>query len=243
MKTLIFVWILIFPFLNCFSQDWGDWIDVGHEIQVSFKFSNKGCNGYTYARIRNVSNTMTFCNVRISFSTICNNGNSGQAAVSAYNIGPGTKSESSGNWYNVDKVSNIRLSNLTDINCNDLLSYTPTSGGANEIIFEKKRNQQEIEQKNEEMVNTQRLKLWQEQERQNQEILLRQNEAANFYRQQQNERQQELQQQKIDRENALREKAELEVRANNESLRTINNSIEEAFKIIQENYSEKTTNP
>ena len=111
MKKLFFLQLLLICFsFNGFSQSWERWISVGKGIEVSFKFSQRGCQGYTYARIRNTS-YVNYSRVRVSFIVSCDN-DSHEASVSAYKIGAGEIDEQEGNWYNTNyRVSDIRLTN------------------------------------------------------------------------------------------------------------------------------------
>ena len=111
MKKFLLVQLLLTGLgLNGFSQTWERWISVGKGIEVSFKFSQRGCQGYTFARIRNTS-SVNYSRVRVSFMVSCDN-ETHEASVSAYKIGPGDIDEQEGNWYNTNyRVSDIRLTN------------------------------------------------------------------------------------------------------------------------------------
>jgi len=111
MKKFLFLQLLLLCLsFTGFSQSWDRWIAVGKGIEVSFKFSQRGCQGYTFARIRNTS-YISYSRIRVSFTVSCDN-ESHEASVSAYKIGPGDIDEQEGNWYNTNyRVSDIRLTN------------------------------------------------------------------------------------------------------------------------------------
>ncbi|HTL08359.1 MAG TPA: hypothetical protein VL307_08895 [Chitinophagaceae bacterium] len=120
MKKIFFLQLLLLCIsFTGFSQSWDRWIPVGKGIEVSFKFSQRGCQGYTFARIRN-NGYVTFSRIRVSFTVSCDN-EAHEASVSAYKLGPGSIDEQQGNWYNTNyRVTDIRLTNAeTFTNYND----------------------------------------------------------------------------------------------------------------------------
>ncbi|WP_326993725.1 hypothetical protein [Chitinophaga sp. 212800010-3] len=113
-----------------YGQAWGDWIDVGYGIQVSFKFGKRSCTfANTYARIRNISSSK-YCSVNVVFHTVCDN-STNEMSISANKLAPTQIKESPGDWYVTSlQVFDIRLSQLTDEKCRRItLSNTGGTGG------------------------------------------------------------------------------------------------------------------
>ena len=146
MKYFLLSLAMVLCCTGVLAQEWGEWINVGHQVQVSFKFSRKGCDGTSAARLRNISEGTTFCNVTVTFSKGCNGSDAGQATVSANKLRPGEISESPGNWYNLDKANDIQLTQLTDVECKDLLASkhsgsnepgTSQNNGTGEVTYKK----------------------------------------------------------------------------------------------------------
>ncbi|GAB3688415.1 hypothetical protein GCM10027592_03310 [Spirosoma flavus] len=118
----------------CFAQDWGEWIDVGHGIQVAFKYRNKPCQGManTYARLRNMSSN-TYGELTVTFDTNCDR--PGSASVSAYDFTPSQVKESPGNWYTTSHdVTNIRLTKLRDKRGDNLLGSNSNGRSQNRNV-------------------------------------------------------------------------------------------------------------
>lgn len=219
MKYFLLSLAMVLCCTGVLAQEWGEWINVGHQVQVSFKFSRKGCDGTSAARLRNISEGTTFCNVTVTFSKGCNGSDAGQATVSAYKLRPGEISESPGSWYNLDRANNIQLTRLTDVECKDLLRQTSSqsnnngvshNNGTSEIYYPKPANS---EKEKEEELKRQQLK--------------KQQEEAEKRRREQLERQRAAQQEADRKMEEIRRNSEAQTRKTNEALDNFNKSIDD----------------
>lgn len=113
---ILLILCLQYPYLSR-AQSWGNWIDVGNGIQVSFKFGRTPCTfANTYARLRNTSGNK-YCFVNVSFTSVCDD-KTREMSVSANQLGAGQIEESSGSWYVTSlQVSNIKLTKLQNEKC------------------------------------------------------------------------------------------------------------------------------
>ena len=130
-KTLLGGIIILCSSITSEAQSWGNWIETGNGIQISFKFGRTPCAfANTYARVRNVSGS-EYCFVTVSFSSICDN-TTKLMSISANHLKPGQVKESSGDSFETSlKVLNIKLTRISNTKCETIAVSNRSVSGQN----------------------------------------------------------------------------------------------------------------